>query len=77
LNKKLKILFTREFNYEMLNIFLEFHDLHMRYIMSDIYASKFASLGFILEEYYEDNIRRYVVTYLYFLGIFLLPENIE
>lgn len=73
LDKKLKNLSTREFHNEMLNIFLEFHDLHTRYILPDTYASKLASLGFTLEEYYEHNTLQYIVTNTNFNHQFFKP----
>ena len=73
LNKRLETLTAREFHNEMLKIFLEFHDLHTRYILPNTYASKYAYLGFILEEYYEDNTRRYVVSNTDFSHEFFKP----
>jgi len=52
----------REFNTEMLSIFVNLRDLHTSYYMPDPYSDKVALLPFQVEEYYEGDKPYYIVS---------------
>jgi hypothetical protein len=52
----------RQFHDEMIDIFVKLRDLHTNYILPNPYASKTAFLPFLLEEFFEGNTRRYLVS---------------
>jgi hypothetical protein len=52
----------REFQSEMIDIFVGLRDLHTNYILPSAYHPKYAFLPFRVEEYYEDKRRKYLVS---------------
>lgn len=52
------------FHEEMLTIFTDLRDLHTRYLPPPPYQGKVAFLPLLIEEYYEDKERRYMVSKL-------------
>lgn len=52
------------FHSDMLKIFSTLRDLHTNYILPHPFAGNTAFLPFLIEEYYEDNKRKYMVTKL-------------
>src|SRR6185436_14975932 len=52
----------RQFHDEMIDIFTKLRDLHTNYILPSPYASKTAFLPFLIEEFFEGNTRRYLVS---------------
>lgn len=50
------------FHSDMLKIFSTLRDLHTNYILPNPFAGKTAFLPFLIEEYYEDKKRKYMVT---------------
>ena len=62
LRRKLKTLDERQFHNEMISMFKELRDLHTNYILPASYNQHTAFLPFLMEEYYEDGQRHYIVT---------------
>jgi hypothetical protein len=62
LRRKVGSLTEREFHNEMISIFKEMRDLHTNYILPAPYNQNTAFLPFLMEEYFENDERRYVVT---------------
>lgn len=54
----------REFQSAMSDIFIGLRDLHTNYLLPSSYRSKFAFLPFRIEEFYEANVRQYVVSWV-------------
>ena len=54
----------REFQSEMIDIFVGLRDLHTNYILPAVYHRKFAYLPFRIEEFYEAGERRYLVSWV-------------
>jgi hypothetical protein len=54
----------RTFQSQMIDIFTDLRDLHTRYILPRSYWSKFAFLPFRIEEFYEGEIRQFVVSWV-------------
>ena len=54
----------RGFQSEMIDIFVGLRDLHTNYILPRVYWAKFAYLPFRIEEYYEGQERRYLVSWV-------------
>ena len=54
----------RQFHDELLGVFNSVRDLHTNYILPDPYRTKTAFIPFLVEEYYEQGRRRYVVSKL-------------
>ena len=52
----------REFHNEMISIFKELRDLHTNYILPVPYNQHTAFLPFLMEEFFENGERRYIVT---------------
>jgi C-terminal processing protease CtpA/Prc len=50
------------FHREMSTIFLSFRDLHTNYILPDPFKRMTAFIPFMIEEYFDDGARRYLVT---------------
>jgi hypothetical protein len=64
LRRKLEVLSERAFHDEMLSIFKGLRDLHTNYILPAPYNRHTAFLPFLMEEYFEDGERHYIVTRL-------------
>ena len=47
---------------EMSEIFHSLRDLHTNYLLPDPYACRVAFLPFLVEEFFEDGVARYLVT---------------
>lgn len=62
LRRKLSGISERKFHNEMISIFVEVRDLHTNYLLPLPYAVFTAFLPFLLEDYYQDGQRRYIVT---------------
>ena len=62
LRRKLDTVTAREFHNEMITIFKELRDLHTNYILPAPYNLHIAFLPFLMEEYFENGERRYIVT---------------
>ena len=62
LRRKLGTITEREFHNEMISIFKELRDLHTNYILPAPYNQHTAFLPFLMEEYFENGERRYIVT---------------
>lgn len=62
LKRKSDFLSERAFHNEMISIFKELRDLHTNYILPAPYNQHTAFLPFLMEEYYEDGQRHYIVT---------------
>jgi C-terminal processing protease CtpA/Prc len=54
----------REFQSEMIDIFVGLRDLHTNYILPTAYHRKFAFLPFRIEEFYDDGERKYLVSWV-------------
>lgn len=54
----------REFQSEMIDIFVGLRDLHTNYILPMIYHRKYAYLPFRVEEFYVDGQRKYLVSWV-------------
>ena len=52
----------REFQSEMIDVFVSFRDLHTNYILPAGYQTKYAFLPFRVEEYYDGDQRKYLVS---------------
>jgi C-terminal processing protease CtpA/Prc len=52
----------QEFHNAMISIFMGLRDLHTNYILPDPYKSRVATLPFRVEEFYDGDTRRYIVT---------------
>ena len=52
----------RQFHDEMIDIFVDLRDLHTNYILPSPYSTKTAFLPFLLEEFYEGDTRKYLVS---------------
>ena len=59
---RLAAMSERQFHDEMIDIFTKLRDLHTNYILPSPYASKTAFLPFLIEEFFEGNTRRYLVS---------------
>ncbi len=62
LRRKLGTVTEREFHNEMISIFKELRDLHTNYVLPEPYNQHTAFLPFLMEEYFENGERRYIVT---------------
>jgi hypothetical protein len=62
LRRKLGSLTERGFHNEMILIFKELRDLHTNYILPAPYNQHTAFLPFLMEEYFQNGQRRYIVT---------------
>lgn len=62
LRRRVEIIGEREFHNEMITIFKELRDLHTNYVLPAPYNQHTAFLPFLLEEYFENGQRRYIVT---------------
>ncbi len=62
LRRKVGAITEREFHNEMISIFKEMRDLHTNYILPAPYNQHTAFLPFLMEEYFENGSRRYIVT---------------
>lgn len=62
LRRKLESFSEREFHNEMITVFKELRDLHTNYILPTPYNQHTAFLPFLMEEYFENGNRRYLVT---------------
>jgi hypothetical protein len=60
----------REFQSEILDVFVSLRDLHTNYTLPEQYWPKFAFLPFRIEEYYVDGERKYLVSWV-------SPQNTE
>lgn len=54
----------RAFQAELVDIFTHLRDLHTNYVLPLGYRAKFAFLPFRIEEFYEGEVRRYVVSWV-------------
>src|SRR5258707_139035 len=54
----------RAFQSEMIAIFVGLRDLHTNYVLPSGYARKFAFLPFRVEEYYEGEDRKFMVSWV-------------
>jgi hypothetical protein len=54
----------REFQSEMIDIFVNLRDLHTNYILPEVYHRKIAFLPFRVEEFYDGGDRRYLVSWV-------------
>jgi len=52
----------REFHSEMIDIFVSLRDLHTNYVLPSAYQPKYAFLPFRVEEYYDGDDRKYLVS---------------
>src|SRR5262245_53347083 len=59
---RLATMSERRFHDEMIDIFTDLRDLHTNYILPSPYAEKTAFLPFLLEEFFENGTRRYLVS---------------
>lgn len=64
LKHNMKDLTELTFHYELLNIFIDLHDLHTRYVLPMPYQSYAAYLPFSVQAYYVDNQPYYMVSEL-------------
>jgi hypothetical protein len=64
LRRRLSTMSERRFHDEMIDIFTELRDLHTNYVLPFPYRGKTAFLPFLLEEFFEGNVRRFVVSKL-------------
>ena len=64
LRGRLGVLSAREFHNELILIFNDLRDLHTRYILPGSYQGKSAYLPFLIEECYEGEEARYIVSKL-------------
>ena len=62
LRRTLGTVTEREFHNEMISIFKELRDLHTNYILPVPYNQHTAFLPFLMEEYFDNGERRYIVT---------------
>jgi hypothetical protein len=62
LERRLPSYDDRRFHDEMISIFVGLRDLHTNYILPTPYAGRVAVLPFRIEEYWEGESRRYIVT---------------
>lgn len=62
LRKRHSRLSERAFHDEMISIFTRLRDLHTNYVLPEPFQSRTAFVPFRLEEFFEDNRRRFVVT---------------
>jgi C-terminal processing protease CtpA/Prc len=62
LRKRLGALSERRFHDELIGIFTELRDLHTNYVLPDPFNSRTAFLPFLLEEFFENGARGYVVS---------------
>ncbi len=62
LRRKSAAVTEREFHNEMIAIFKELRDLHTNYVLPAPYNQHTAFLPFLMEEYFENGERRYIVT---------------
>jgi hypothetical protein len=66
LRRRLRNLSTRQFHDEMISIFTELRDLHTNYMLPvEPFQNKVAFLPFLLEEFFDDNKRKYMVSKTY------------
>ena len=54
----------QQFHRELLSIFLSLRDLHTNYVLPAPYNRMFAFVPFLIEEFYEDGQRHYLVSQL-------------
>lgn len=59
---RLSALSARQFHNEMIDIFVDLRDLHTNYILPSPYATKTAFLPFLLEEFSEGQMRKFLVS---------------
>ena len=62
LRRRLERLSERQFHDELIRIFTGLRDLHTNYILPQPYQSKTAFLPFMIEEFWDDDSRRFVVS---------------
>ena len=62
LKRRVKGVTERSFHNEMISIFTSLRDLHTNYLLPDPYRDKIAFLPFLIEEYFDSNKRRYIIT---------------
>ena len=62
LRYRLAAVSEREFHDEMIAVFTELRDLHTNYILPNPYRTKTAFVPFLLEEYWDGDARRYLVS---------------
>ncbi|MCC7161021.1 MAG: peptidase S41 [Anaerolineae bacterium] len=64
LRRRLGTLSELQFSREMLSIFTELRDLHTNYLLPDPFRNRTALLPFLIEEFYEDGTRKYMVSHV-------------
>ncbi len=64
LRRRIAVLSELEFNREMLAIFTELRDLHTNYLLPEPFQRRTALLPFLMEEFYENDTRQYMVSHL-------------
>lgn len=64
LRRRIGVLSELQFNREMLSIFAELRDLHTNYLLPDPFRNRTALLPFLIEEFYEDGERKYMVSHV-------------
>jgi hypothetical protein len=62
LRHRVEMLSERQFHDELLAIFTELRDLHTNYVLPAAYQNRTAFLPFLLEEFFESNQPRYMVS---------------
>ena len=65
LRQHLGAMSTRQFHDEIIATFTELRDLHTNYLLPDPFRTKTAFLPFLVEEFFEGDTRRYIVSKLY------------
>lgn len=64
LRRRIAVLSQVEFNREMLAIFTELRDLHTNYLLPEPFQRRTALLPFLLEEFFQDGTRQYMVSHV-------------
>lgn len=64
LRRRLSALTEAQFNREMLSVFTDLRDLHTNYMLPAPYRGLTAILPFLIEEFYENNQRQYMVSHV-------------
>ncbi len=64
LRRRLGTINEAQFSREMLSIFTELRDLHTNYVLPEPFRDRTAILPFLMEEFYEDGRRKYMVSHV-------------
>lgn len=64
LRRRIATLSELKFNREMLSIFAELRDLHTNYLLPDPFRNRTALLPFLIEEFYQEGTRQYMVSHV-------------